>query len=92
MEHKDVFVKAKLIRGADRIDNCIVAIEERPKRINQVKCSAYVIYSNKPDIENILNHLRYEYEDMIKETESFKEKEFITKIFGKIKDVIRRNQ
>lgn len=92
MEKKDVFVKAKLIREADRLDNCIVTIGEMPKKINQVNCSAYVIHSNKPDIENILNQLRYEYEDMVKETESFKEKEYITKIFGKIEDIIRRNQ
>ena len=89
---KDVFVKAKLIRGSDRIDNCRVSIRRTGGRTEEVECSVYTIYDEKPDTKQILRMLESECNTMITTTHDYKEKALIAKIYENFVKVVKVHQ
>lgn len=89
---KEVFVKAKLVRDADRIDNCKVAIKHIGGGETEVECSVYTIYNEKPNTEKILQMLEYECNNMISDTHNYQEKVLIAQIYDKFVEVIKLYQ
>lgn len=89
---KEVFVKARLVRGADRIDNCRVAIKHIGGRETETECSVYTIYNEKPNTEKILQMLEYECNEMIADTNNYQEKALIAQIYDKFVKVVKLHQ
>ena len=86
---EDVYMKAKLIEPSDRVGNSVVEIRTTQGHIERVYCSTYDISEEKADTEQILHGLSIEYNRIMDETSSYKEKELINKIFGIVEECIK---
>ena len=88
-----VFVKAKLIKNADRNENCVVAIRTAGcDYIHEFVCASYDICNEKPNTERILRALENKCNNMIANTSDYEQKSLIAKIYSDFVEVVKFNQ